>query len=53
MNYSYIMGIDNIDKIKENNFEIKSFGNDYGVAFSDEKIELYYKETYYNKDDGF
>lgn len=33
MNYSYIMGISNIDKLQENNFEIKPYGNNYGIYF--------------------
>lgn len=41
MNYSYVMGIDNIDLLKQNNFEIKEFGDNYGVIFSDEKIGIY------------
>lgn len=44
MNYSYLMGINNIEKLKQNNFEIKSFGNNYGVTFDENKIELF--ETY-------
>ena len=44
MNYSYLMGIKNIEKLKQNNFEIKSFGNNYGVTFDENKIELF--ETY-------
>ena len=41
MNYSYVMGIDNINKLKEENFEIQQFGNSFGVVFSDEKIKLF------------
>lgn len=41
MNYSYVMGIENIEFLKLNNIEIKSFGKNYGVTFSDELIELY------------
>lgn len=43
MNYSYLMGINNIEKLKQNNFEIKSFGNNYGVIFDEDKIELFEK----------
>jgi hypothetical protein len=35
------MGIDNIDKLKENNFEIMPYGNDYGVSFSSDKIKIF------------
>lgn len=51
MNYSYIMGVNNIDKLKQNNFEIKSFGKNYGVIFSDtktEEFEEYIRETLKN-----
>ena len=41
MNYSYVMGIDKINKLKEENFEIQQFGNSFGVVFSDEKIKLF------------
>lgn len=41
MNYSYVMGIDDINKLKEENFEIQQFGNSFGVVFSDEKIKLF------------
>ncbi len=41
MNYSYIMGIDNIEKLKENDFEIICYGNNYGVIFTDYKIKIY------------
>lgn len=41
MNYSYIMGVNNINELKENNFKIKLSGNNYGVIFDDNKIELF------------
>lgn len=41
MNYSYVMGIKNIDKLRENNFEIKSYEEDFGVSFSDDQIQLF------------
>ena len=33
MNYSYVMGINNIDILKKDNFKIKSFGNNYDRFF--------------------
>lgn len=45
MNYSYLMGIDNIDILKQNNFKIKYFGSNYGVIFDDNK---YISETLEN-----
>ena len=53
MNYSYVMGINNIDELKENNFQIKSFGNDYGVIFDDNKIELFEKYICNTLENGF
>ena len=53
MNYSYIMGVKNIEKLKENGFEIKSYGEDYGVVFSDEQIELFEKFIYESLENGF
>lgn len=43
MNYSYIMGVNNIDILKQNNFKIKQFENNYGVIFDDNKVELFEK----------
>ena len=53
MNYSYIMGVNNIDILKQNNFKIKQFENNYGVIFDDNKdelIEKYICETLENID---
>lgn len=53
MNYSYIMGINNIDKLKQNNFIIKSFGKHYGVTFDDDKIELFEEFISESLENGF
>lgn len=53
MNYSYLMGIKNIEKLKQNNFEIKSFGNNYGVTFDENKIELFEKYICETLENGF
>lgn len=53
MNYSYLMGINNIEKLKQNNFEIKSFGNNYGVTFDENKIELFEKYICETLENGF
>ena len=53
MNYSYFMGIKNIEKLKQNNFEIKSFGNNYGVTFDENKIELFEKYICETLENGF
>lgn len=53
MNYSYVMGIDNIETLKQNNIEIEQFGNHYGITFSDEKIEAYEKFIYQSLQNGF
>lgn len=53
MNYSYVMGIDNIDKLKNKNLEIKSFGNHYGITFSDKEIKLFEEYIYKSLENGF
>lgn len=53
MNYSYLMGIKNIEKLKQNNFEVKSFGNNYGVTFDENKIELFEKYICETLENGF
>ncbi len=53
MNYSYLMGINNIEKLKQNNFEIKSFGNNYGVTFDENRIELFEKYICETLENGF
>ena len=53
MNYSYVMGINNIDKLKQNNFKIEQFGNNYGIIFDDEKIEIFEKYICETLERGF
>ena len=53
MNYSYVMGIENIDKLKENNFEIKPYGNNYGISFSSDKIEIFENFIFETLQNGF
>lgn len=53
MNYSYLMGINNIEKLKQNNFEIKSFGNNYGVIFDEDKIEVFEQYICETLENGF
>lgn len=53
MNYSYVMGINNIDILKKDNFKIKSFGNNYGIIFDDNKIELFEKYICETLENGF
>jgi len=53
MNYSYLMGVSNIEKLKENGFKIQSFEDDYGVSFSDEKIEIFEQYIYKTLENGF
>ena len=47
------MGIDKIDLLKQNNFKIKYFGNNYGVIFDDNKIELFEKYICETLENGF
>lgn len=53
MNYSYVMGINNIDTLKKDNFKIKSFGSNYGVIFDDSKLELFEKYICETLENGF
>lgn len=53
MNYSYLMGINNINILKQNDFEIKSFGNNYGVIFEDNKIKFFEKYICETMENGF
>jgi len=53
MNYSYVMGINNIDVLKQANFKIESFENNYGVIFDDNKIELFEKYICETLENGF
>ncbi len=53
MNYSYVMGTDNINKLKEKGFKIKSYGNNYGVSFSSDKIEMFENFICENLQNGF
>ena len=53
MNYSYVMGIENIDKLKESNFEIKPYGNNYGISFSSDKIEVFENFIFETLKNGF
>ena len=53
MNYSYVMGVNNIDILIENGFEIENFKNNYGVSFPNEKIEVFEKYIYDTLKNGF
>lgn len=42
MYHSYVMGLGNaIEGLKDEGFEVKSYGNDYGVSFPKEKALLW------------
>ena len=53
MNYSYVMGVADIQKLKENGFNIKTYGESYGVSFSDDKIKIFEEFIYKNLQNGF
>ena len=40
MNYSYVMGVNNIDELKKREFKIQKIDDDYGVIFSDDQINF-------------
>lgn len=53
MNYSYVMGVSNIDKLKENDFEIEQYGSNYGISFPDNKSRIFEEYIYENLQNGF
>lgn len=53
MNYSYVMGINNVDVLIQNNFLIESYGKNFGISFSDDKIEIFEKYIYENLQNGY
>ena len=53
MNYSYVMGIRNVETLEQNKFGIKQFGNHYGITFPDEQIDFYEKFICQNIQNGF
>lgn len=53
MNYSYVMGVNNIDELKKDNFKIISLKDDYGVIFDDNKAELFEKYICATLENGF
>ncbi len=53
MNYSYILGIEDLHELEENGFDVQLVGNHYGVTFSDDKIELFEDFICKNLEKGF
>lgn len=53
MNYSYVMGINNADKLNSLGFLIKKYGKDYGIIFSNEQIPLFEDFICQNLNNGF
>ncbi len=56
MNYSYIMGVDNVDSLDRAKFDIEEIDGNYGVSFEDDYIEEYedfikenLRPTYWNE----
>ena len=42
MNYSYVMGVNDIDELKNNGFDVqKLYEDEYGVSFTDDKINYF------------
>lgn len=41
MNYSYLMGVKDVSKLKNSGFIIEEIDGDYGIKFSKEKEEMY------------
>ena len=53
MNYSYIMGIKDIKSLRENGFNIKTYGENYGVSFTDDQIKIFEEFICKNLQNGF
>lgn len=53
MNYSYVMGIDNIDQLNNSGCIINKYGKNYGVIFSNDKKNLFEKFIIENLNNGF
>ena len=53
MNYSYVMEIDNVDKLSSLGLSIKKYGEDYGIIFSNEQIPLFEDFICQNLKNGF
>ena len=53
MNYSYIMGVDNVDSLDRAKFDIEEIDGDYGVSFEDVDTMLsdnsFYARTYFKE----
>ena len=41
MNYSYVMGVNHIDRLKKCNFNIKVYGSNYGIVFPNKDISIF------------
>mgnify|MGYP000010586641 CR=1 FL=1 len=41
MNYSYVMGVVDIEELKQKGFTVKEYGKNYGVSFEDNKIKIF------------
>ena len=53
MNYSYVMGITDIDDLRKNGFYIKIYGENYGISFPDDKIKIFEEFICKNLQNGF
>ena len=53
MNYSYVMAVDNIEELNNNDFLIQQLGDDYGVSFSDDKKSFFEDFICRNLANGF
>lgn len=53
MNYSYVMGIPDINELRENGFNIKTYGENYGISFPDDKIKIFEEFICKNLQNGF
>ena len=44
----YVIGITDINELSKNRFYIKTYGENYGISFSDDKIRWCFNEYIHN-----
>ena len=53
MNYSYVMGVNNIKQLEQEGFSIEKIGNSYGITFNDDKRTNFEEYIIDNLNPGF
>lgn len=53
MNYSYLMGVKDVEELKNNGFIIEKIDEDYGIIFTKDKEKLYEEFIIKNLEPGY